>query len=55
MKRKIFCIVAAVLSLFMSFYFTGCVDNSNKNPIVTIEIDPNTGLVRISDLQLHAS
>ena len=41
MKRKIFCIVAAVLSLFMSFYFTGCVDNSNKNPIVTREIDPN--------------
>ena len=41
MKRKKICIIAAVLSLFMSFYFTGCVDNSNKNPIVKIEIDPD--------------
>ena len=28
------------LSLFLSVYFTGCVDNSNKNPLVTVTIDP---------------
>ena len=40
--RKNICRAAMVfMALFMSVYFSGCVDNSNKNPIVTIEIDPN--------------
>lgn len=43
MKRKIVCLVAVMLSVFISVSFTGCVDNSNKNPIVTIEIDSNNG------------
>ena len=40
MKRIFCCMIAAVLAAFMTLYFTGCVDNSNKNPIITIEIDP---------------
>ena len=28
------------LALFLSVYFTGCVDHSNKNPLVTVTIDP---------------
>jgi len=44
--RKNICRAAMVfMVLFMSVYFTGCKisskDNGNKNPIVTIEIDPN--------------
>lgn len=41
MKRIFCCMIAAVLGAFMTVYFTGCVDNSNKNPIITIEIDPD--------------
>lgn len=41
MKNKFYCILTALLAMFMSVYFTGCVDYSNKNPVVTIEIDPD--------------
>ena len=39
MRKNICRAAVVIISLFMSVYFTGCVDNSNKNPIVTIEID----------------
>ncbi len=31
--------ILVCLSLFLAVYFTGCVDNTNKNPIVTVTID----------------
>ena len=35
-------LAACVLSVCFLISFTACVDNSNKNPVVTIEMDPDT-------------
>lgn len=41
LKKRIMCFMCFFASLFISVYFTGCVNNTNKNPVVSISIDPD--------------
>ena len=38
-KRKMQKGILICLSLFLTIYFAGCVDNSNRNPVVTLTIN----------------